>query len=102
MSTTSKLSHLFRALKAPAAARALTKLAERARVEDWCYERFAEALLSAELSSPPAPGLRATSMAAAAKALDMEATIAPSSHQQSRCHPDGAASQLTALALGFT
>ena len=45
MSTTSELTHLFRALKAPAAARALPKLAERARAEDWSYERFAEALL---------------------------------------------------------
>jgi hypothetical protein len=48
MSTASELTHLFRALKAPAAARALPKLAERARTEDWSYERFAEALLSTE------------------------------------------------------
>ena len=33
MSATSELAHLFRALKAPAAARAMTKLAERARRE---------------------------------------------------------------------
>src|SRR5438874_993736 len=32
---TSELSHLFRALKAPAAARALSALAQRAREEDW-------------------------------------------------------------------
>ena len=31
MSTSSELAHLFRAMKAPAAARALPKLAERAR-----------------------------------------------------------------------
>ena len=31
MSTTGELAHLFRALKAPAAARALPKLADRAR-----------------------------------------------------------------------
>ena len=56
MSTRSELSHLFRALKAPAAARALPKLAERARAEDWSYERFAEALLSTEHSSREAHG----------------------------------------------
>ena len=56
MSTSSELAHLFRALKAPAAARALPKLAERARAEDWSYERFAEALLSTEHSSREAHG----------------------------------------------
>jgi hypothetical protein len=38
----SELAHLFRSLKARAAARALPKLAERARDESWGYERFAE------------------------------------------------------------
>jgi DNA replication protein DnaC len=47
---TSELTHLFRAMKAPAAARALPKLVERARAEEWSCERFAEALLSTELS----------------------------------------------------
>src|SRR6478609_9681566 len=56
MSTTSELSHLFRALKAPAAARALPKLADRAREEEWSYERFAEALLSTEHASREAHG----------------------------------------------
>ena len=56
MSTTSELMHLFRQLKAPAAARALPKLAERARSEEWSYERFAEALLSTEQSSREARG----------------------------------------------
>jgi DNA replication protein DnaC len=56
MSTTSELSHLFRALKAPAAARALPKLADRARAEDWSYERFAQALLSTEHASREAHG----------------------------------------------
>jgi len=56
VSTTSELSHLFRALKAPAAARALPKLADRARAEEWSYERFAEALLSTEQSSREAHG----------------------------------------------
>ena len=37
---TTELAHLFRALKAPAAARALPKLAERARAEEWSYEQF--------------------------------------------------------------
>src|ERR687887_832678 len=56
MSATSELAHLFRALKAPAAARALPKLAERAREEQWSYERFAEALLSTEVSSRESHG----------------------------------------------
>jgi DNA replication protein DnaC len=56
MSTTSELTHLFRALKAPAAARALPKLADRAREEEWSYERFAQALLSTEHASREAHG----------------------------------------------
>jgi DNA replication protein DnaC len=56
MSASSELTHLFRALKAPAAARALPKLADRARAEDWSYERFAEALLSTEHASREAHG----------------------------------------------
>jgi DNA replication protein DnaC len=56
MTKTAELSHLFRALKAPAAARALPKLAERAREEQWSYERFAEALLSTEVSSRDSHG----------------------------------------------
>jgi len=56
VSTGAELGHLFRALKAPAAARALPKLAERARAEEWSYERFAEALLGSETSSREAHG----------------------------------------------
>ena len=56
MTKTSELAHLFRALKAPAAARALPKLAERAREEQWSYERFAEVLLSTEVSSRDSHG----------------------------------------------
>jgi DNA replication protein DnaC len=56
MTKASELAHLFRALKAPAAARALPKLAERAREEDWGYERFAEALLSTEVASRESHG----------------------------------------------
>src|SRR6266704_7009812 len=55
-SKTSELAHLFRALKAPAAARAFPKLAERAREEAWSYERFAEILLSTEVSSRESHG----------------------------------------------
>jgi DNA replication protein DnaC len=51
-----ELAHLFRALKAPAAARALPVLAERAREQQWSYERFAEALLSTEVSSRDSHG----------------------------------------------
>ena len=56
MSTTAELAHLFRVLKAPAAAKALPKLAERARSEEWSYERFAEALLATEVGSRDAHG----------------------------------------------
>src|ERR1700727_705906 len=52
----SELAHLFRALKAPAAARALPALADRAREEAWSYERFAEALLSTEVSARDSHG----------------------------------------------
>ncbi len=53
---TSELAHLFRALKAPAAARAMPKLAERAREESWSFERFAEALLSSEVGARESHG----------------------------------------------
>ena len=56
MTTTSELAHLFRSLKAPAAARALPKLADRAREEQWSYEHFCEALLSTEVSSRESHG----------------------------------------------
>src|SRR5437016_12461880 len=53
---TSELSHLFRALKAPAAARALQALAARAREESWSHERFLEAVLSTEIASRESHG----------------------------------------------
>jgi DNA replication protein DnaC len=56
MSQGAELAHLFRALKAPGAARALPKLAERAREGEWSYERFAEALLATELQSRESSG----------------------------------------------
>jgi DNA replication protein DnaC len=56
MTRTAELTHLFRELKAPAAARALPKLADRARSEEWSYERFAEALLSTEVLAREAHG----------------------------------------------
>ena len=52
----SELAHLFRALKAPAAARSLPALSERAREEAWSYERFAEALLSTEIGARESHG----------------------------------------------
>src|SRR5436309_1776743 len=54
--TASELAHLFRALKAPAASRALPALAERAREESWSYERFAEILLGTEVSARESHG----------------------------------------------
>ncbi len=64
MSDTAELVHLFRSLKAPAAARAFTGLAERARSEQWSYERFAQALLSTEVSAREAHGGQARITAA--------------------------------------
>ena len=52
----SELAHLFRALKAPAAARALPKLADRARSEEWSFEQFAAALLKTEIDSRDSHG----------------------------------------------
>jgi DNA replication protein DnaC len=52
----SELAYLFRALKAPAAGRALTALADRAREEQWSYERFAEVLLWTEVSARDSHG----------------------------------------------
>jgi DNA replication protein DnaC len=56
MSKTSELAHLFRALKAPAAARATPKLAQRAREEEWSHERFLEAVLQTEVASRESHG----------------------------------------------
>jgi DNA replication protein DnaC len=56
VSKTSELAYLFRALKVPAAARAFPKLAERAREEQWSYERFCEALLSTEVAARESHG----------------------------------------------
>src|SRR4051794_10258865 len=52
----SELAHLFRALKAPAAATALPKLADRARAEEWSYEQFAATLLKTEIDSRDSHG----------------------------------------------
>jgi DNA replication protein DnaC len=56
MSQHAELTHLFRALKAPAAARAFPALADRAREEAWSYEKFLEALLGAEVSARDSHG----------------------------------------------
>ena len=61
---TSELAHLFRALKAPAAARALPKLADRARAEEWSYEQFAAAVLKTEIDSRDSHGGQARIKAA--------------------------------------
>ena len=61
---TSELAHLFRALKAPAAARALPKLADRARQEQWSYEHFAATLLKTETDSRDSHGGQARIKAA--------------------------------------
>jgi DNA replication protein DnaC len=51
-----ELAHLFRQLKARAAARVLPKLADRARQEEWSYERFAAVLLKTEIDSRDSHG----------------------------------------------
>jgi DNA replication protein DnaC len=54
--SSTELAHLFRALKAPAAARALPAIADRAREQQWSYERFAEVLLGIEVSARDSHG----------------------------------------------
>jgi DNA replication protein DnaC len=56
VSKSAELAYLFRAMKAPAAARALPKLADRARSEEWSYERFLETVLQTEQASRDAHG----------------------------------------------
>jgi DNA replication protein DnaC len=56
MTKSAELAHLFRALKAPAAARSFPALADRARDESWSYERFAEVLLGTEVSARESHG----------------------------------------------
>ena len=60
----SELAHLFRQLKAPTAARALPKLADRARSEEWSYEHFAATLLKTETDSRDSHGGQARIKAA--------------------------------------
>jgi DNA replication protein DnaC len=63
-SATSELAHLFRVLKAPAAARALPKLADRARSEEWSYEQFIATVLKTEVDSRDSHGGQARIKAA--------------------------------------
>src|SRR3954449_6913548 len=60
----SELAHLFRALKAPAAARTLPKLADRARHEERSFEQLAAALLKTEVDSRDSHGGQARIKAA--------------------------------------
>jgi DNA replication protein DnaC len=61
---TTELAHLFRVLKAPAAARALPKLADRARAEEWSYEQFIATVLKSEVDSRDSHGGQARIKAA--------------------------------------
>jgi DNA replication protein DnaC len=63
-SATSELAHLFRVLKAPAAARALPKLADRARAEEWSFEQFIATVLKTEVDSRDSHGGQARIKAA--------------------------------------
>jgi DNA replication protein DnaC len=56
MTKTTELHHIFRTLKAPADPRPTPKLADRAREEQWSYERFLEAVLSTEVASRDSHG----------------------------------------------
>ena len=56
MGQQAELAHLFRALKAPAAARGLPKLADRARAQEWSYEHFVQTLLETEVSARDSHG----------------------------------------------
>jgi DNA replication protein DnaC len=53
---TTELAHLFRELKAPAAAAALGKLADRVRAEEWSYEQFLATVLKTETDSRESHG----------------------------------------------
>jgi DNA replication protein DnaC len=68
---TSELAHLFRQLKAPAAARALPN---RAREEEWTYERFAAALLKTETDSRDSHGGQSRIKAALSRPQDARVT----------------------------
>ena len=88
--STAELTHLCRALRAPAAARALPKLAERARAEEWSYERFAEALLFAEVASRESSGgelrIRAARFPARKTLEEFDFSFARSLKKQSVLH----------------
>lgn len=56
MTTNAELIHVFRQMKAPAAANAMHRLADRARSEEWSYERFTCALLETEVAARDAHG----------------------------------------------
>src|SRR3982750_3947324 len=61
---TSELAHVFRALKAPAAGRALPTPADPARSEDGTFEQFAAVLLKTETDSRDSHGGQARIKAA--------------------------------------
>jgi DNA replication protein DnaC len=71
----SELAHLFRQLKTPAAARALPKLADRARAEEWTFEHFAAALLKTETDSRDSHGGQARIKAARKTLEEFDFTV---------------------------
>ena len=85
---TSELAHLFRALKAPAAARALPKLADRARADEWSFEQFAAALLKTEIDSRDSHGgqarIKAARFPGVATSTARNPTISICRHPQNR------------------
>ena len=53
---TSDVAYLCRVLKAPSMARAVDRLAERARQEEWTHEEFFAACLEREVTAPQTNG----------------------------------------------
>ncbi len=88
MSKTSELAHIFRALKTPAAARAIPKLASRAREESWSHERFLEAC-----SRPRSPRASPT----VARTASRPRASRPERHSRNSTSPSSARSRKTVI-----
>ena len=86
----SELARLFRALKVPAAARSLPKLAERARSEEWRFEQFAAALLKTEVDSRDSHGgqgrIKAARFPARKTLEEFDFTFQTSLHRETVLH----------------
>ncbi len=61
--TLSEIAYLTRALKAPTLRNSVTRLADRARAENWTYEQYLAACLQREVSARDSHGGKHTSAA---------------------------------------